>query len=132
MTWTQHMLRQPLTAFLTILLAALAVGAAGCHRDGLAEQRLTLREERLAKTVHAIAESERTQPKQLARCTDQVATALLPGMEEWRATVEGCERYWQREWILWGSRRDNYGRQAGEFLRGEPEHIERHAIILFF
>lgn len=119
-------------SWLIVVLANVVAGVSGCHHAGRAEQQVAMRGERLAKTISAITENERTRARQLGRSVDVIHAALLGDIKASRANVGEIKRYWQRDWNRWIERLPVYRQQTRELLRGTPGSIGPNAIILFF
>ncbi|MFQ5806449.1 MAG: hypothetical protein ACE5I3_08365 [Phycisphaerae bacterium] len=117
-------------------MAAVAVGAllgaGGCRQSRLAEQRVALRGEHLARTVDTAVKHERSRPRRLARTLNQIHWQVRRDAEASRANVDGMKRYWRSEWRRWLQRRPAYRDEASRVLLGKPDRIECNAIILFF
>ena len=114
-----------------VLLGALA-GAAGCRHADLAEQRLTLRCQRVARTVETAQKHESRRPRRLANTVQEINRGVQRHAEASRGNVDECNLRWQRESHRWLERQPVYREGARRILRGKPNRIERNAIILFF
>ncbi len=116
----------PVAGLATILLVA------GCSHADFAEQQVTMRGEHLSKTVEAIVKSERRRPRQLARTADTIRATVSRDTNASRANIDEIRGYWKRDCNRWIERQPVYREKAREILGGDPERIERNAIILFF
>jgi hypothetical protein len=114
-----------------VLLGAL-VGATGCRHADLAEQRLAMRCERVARTVDTARKRESHRPRRLARTLNEIDRSVRRHARASRVNADEIERYWQRDAQRWLKRQSLYRREAGRVLRGKPDRIERNVIILFF
>lgn len=114
-----------------VLVGAL-VGAAGCRHADLAEQRLAMRCERVARTMDTARKNESQRPQRLERTFAEISRGARRHAKASRVNADEIERYWQRDAQRWLKRQSLYGEEAGRVLIGRPDRIEGNTIILFF
>ena len=107
------------------------LGLAGCRSGDHAQQRVTMRADRLANVINTIEERERKRPAQLERSVELIGARVARARQASRANTDECERYWRRSWERWAERLPVCEQRAGEILGGKPRRIERTAVILF-
>lgn len=111
------------------LTALLGVGA--CRHADLAERRLALRRQGMARSVATAAKCESWRPRRLAHTLNALRQGARRDTESSRANLKEINAYWRREWRRWRERQPAYRDRARRVLLGKPERIERHAIVLF-
>jgi hypothetical protein len=104
----------------------------GCRPAQTAQERIALRGQRVARTVELALESERSRPPRRARTLNEVRRSLHRHAQATRANTHEIELYWDRQWKRWIDRQSVYRAEAGRILRGAPDRIKHHAIIMFF
>jgi hypothetical protein len=124
--------RHWLPAALGGLILLTLSGAGGCQQGDLAERQLRLRGRRLTHTADVLVEAERRRPKQLTRTLNQIDRSVRWHAQASPANLDEIESYWRNEWRRWLQCQPLYRREASRILRGEAEHIEPNAILMFF
>ncbi|HMQ16524.1 MAG TPA: hypothetical protein PKC49_11165 [Phycisphaerae bacterium] len=129
-------LRSILRALRPHRLAALCavchvIVGAGCTEQSRAQRRLAERERSAQFAVSAIAKRESESPGNLRKAARVIADDLKRDANRTIANVGGIQDYLRRDLQRWIDSQDDYRREAGRSLRGQPEIIERTAVILF-
>ncbi|MBW7906324.1 MAG: hypothetical protein LC135_04415 [Phycisphaerae bacterium] len=119
--------------FRLLALGAVAQATAGigCTEHALVQRRLAERERSAQVAVSVIAKRESESPGNLRKAAQFIADDLRRDADSTTANVGEIEDYLRRDLQRWIDRQDDYLREAGRILRGQPETIERTAVILF-
>jgi len=115
-----------------VALTALAglAALAGC-RNPQAERRLAEREASLRWTAHAWADREQPAPQRLRADAEFMRNNIDRDARLLDRDVRAFRAYLEYDLRRFQERQPEYRRKIDEILRGQPEHIERTAIIMF-
>jgi hypothetical protein len=117
---------------LVVLCAVVhVVAGVGCTEQTRATRRLAERERSAQFAVSAIAKRESESPGNLREAARVIADDLKRDANRTIANVGEIQDYLRRDLQRWIDSQDDYRREAGRSLRGQPETIERNAVILF-
>jgi hypothetical protein len=118
-------------AVVTLLAAGVAVLTAGCRSEPLAKRRLATRCDSLWTTAERIADREAGSSRRLAKTTGLIPQRLRRDARALPRDLRWIGTYLERDLRGWQENQPRYWREAGRILRGQPETIERTAIVLF-
>jgi hypothetical protein len=114
-----------------VLLGCTAVFNLGCRHQVMAERRLAERERSMDFAVDAVADREAENPGRLRADFKFIGNEIERDARRTADNMDKIGEYLQRDLERWNERQDDYLREAGRILRGNPENIEPAAIILF-
>jgi hypothetical protein len=117
---------------LVLLSAGMAVASVGCQHSLLADRRTHLRTEKMQATARVWAKSEQGRPAKVRRALEFVPQNLERQRAALKRSAAQVEDWQKRDLQRWRQRQRVYLDKAGRILRGQPEQIERNAIILFY
>jgi phage tail tape-measure protein len=105
---------------------------AGCEYGPLARQRVQARQASLHRTVSTLAAREQRSPANLARGGAYARKTLERDAKRLERDARGLGRYLRRDLRRWHENSPRRRRQLERLLRGNPDKIERTAVIMFY
>ena len=116
---------------ITVLLGAVTVAVTGCEEE-YSRQRMTMRTERLQRTVQVWSDSERARPARLERDLAWIPFDTQRRVERTQRDAQWFVDWQKRDIERFHDRGPIYLDKAGKILWGKPEKIEHNAITLFY
>jgi hypothetical protein len=116
---------------LFVLTASAALWGAGCQEQRLAEDRINARLTAAGRTTRTWVASEERRPAELRRTGDTFVKDFQEDVRRFPPDLRQIGRYLDRDVRRWQANQPAYRRIAGEQLRGQPQHLEHTAVLLF-